>query len=817
MRTLPSGTVTFLFTDIEGSTKLLQELGAQAYAQALAEHRRVLREAFAAAGGVEFGTQGDAFFVAFPTAPGAVEAAAAGQRALAAGPIRVRMGIHTGTPRIEEDDYVGEDVHKAARIAASGHGGQVLLSKDTRHLIDVPVSDLGEHRLKDFAEPVWIYQLGTERFPALRTTGNTNLPQPASSFVGRDREVREVSALLEDGARLVTLTGPGGTGKTRLAIEAGTEAIERFKGGVFWIDLASLRDPALVVETCALTLGYKDSLAQHIGEREMLLVLDNFEQVVDAASEMSSLLVACPGLRFLVTSRERLRVQGEVEYPVPPLATDEAVMLFCARAQLGASEEVAELCRRLDSLPLAVELAAARARLLSPKQILDRLSTRLDLFKGGRDSQARQQTLRTTIQWSYELLGEEEKRLFARLAVFAGGCTLEAAEQVADADIETLASLVDKSLVRRTGERFSMLETIHEFANERLGETGEALEYRRRHVAYFVDLGEAAAPHLNGKEQQEWLERLDVELDNVRSAMTYASQTTDGDMLGRFVFAFIRFWTIRGQVREGRAWCHVALERTAGTGRFRRQALASAAWLAHLQGDAEEAGRLATEGLAAAEREGAPEDQIRFLRRLGDAAQERGRYEESVGYYTRSIALARDLHDKESLAASLSNLADLEQTKGAVERARLLYEEALALFREVGQPEGVLINLQMLGLVSLAAGRTADAARYLAESLARARELRDARGVEDALEHLGGVAAQRGRARAGGWLLGAAQRLREESGNALHRMELAAHERTIEALRVALGAEGLAATIAEGRSLTTDAAVEEAFDAARPT
>src|SRR6266508_4557761 len=398
-RELPSGTVTFLFTDIEGSTKLLNQLGPQTYADALREHRRVVRKAFARHGGVEVDTQGDAFFVAFPTAPGALEAAREAQEALAQGPIRVRMGLHTGTPHLAEEGYVGQDVHEGARIAAAGHGGQVLLSKETCDLVDAPVTDLGEHRLKDFEQPVWIFQLGAERFPPLKTISNTNLPRPASSFVGRDKEVEEVAALLQGGARLLTLTGPGGSGKTRLAIEAAGELVPKFKAGVFWVGLAPLRDPALVVETIAQTLGAQDGLAEHIGERELLLLLDNLEHVVDTAPELASLVETCPNLRLLVTSRELLRVRAEVEYPVLPLAEPEAVELFCARARAGPDETVHELCRALDDLPLALELAAARASVLSPKQILERLAQRLDVLKGGRDADPRQQTLRATIEW----------------------------------------------------------------------------------------------------------------------------------------------------------------------------------------------------------------------------------------------------------------------------------------------------------------------------------------------------------------------------------------------------------------------------------
>ena len=454
---LPGGTVTLLFTDIEGSTRLIDELGEEAYVRALAEHRRVLRVAFSAHGGVEVDTQGDAFLYVFADPGKALAAADQGQEALASGAVKVRMGLHTGELRLTSEGYAGRELHRAARIAASGHGGQVVLSAATRALVDGDLADLGEHRLKDFAEPVWIFQLGEERFPPLKTISNTNLPRPASSFVGREREVAEVVELLQDGARLVTLSGPGGSGKTRLAVESAAELVPEFRNGVFWVGLAALRDPALVAETVAQTLGAKDGLAEHIGERELLLLLDNFEQVVEAAPVLGSLVESCPNLRLLVTSRELLRIRGEVDYPVPPLAGSEAVELFCTRSRLEPSEEIAELCARLDDLPLAVELAAARASVLSPRQILERLSQRLDLLRGGRDADARQRTLRATIEWSYELLTEEEKRLFAALSVFAGGCTLEAAESVCDADLDALQSLVEKSLLRHTDERFWML------------------------------------------------------------------------------------------------------------------------------------------------------------------------------------------------------------------------------------------------------------------------------------------------------------------------------------------------------------------------
>jgi predicted RNase H-like HicB family nuclease len=452
---LPTGTVTFLFSDVEGSTKLLRDLGAEAYADALAKHRRIVREACEAEHGVEVDTQGDAFFFAFPSAPGAVTAAQTMTDALAEGQIHLRIGLHTGTPLVTDEGYVGDDVHFAARVGASAHGGQVVLSQTTRALVDgLLLTDLGEHRLKDIEGAVPIYQLGDKTFPPLKTVSNTNLPRPASSFVGRERELAEVIASVERGTRLLTLTGPGGSGKTRLALEAAASLVPAYKAGVFWVGLASLREASLVTDEIAQALGANDELAVHIGEREMLLLLDNLEQVIDAAPALSGLVQACPNLTLFCTSRELLRVQGEVEYAVPPLSSSEAVALFCERSQLDPSNEIAELCARLDDLPLAVELAAARTKALSPAQILERLSDRLDLLRGGRDADARQQTLRATIAWSYDLLVGEEQRVFRAFSVFAGGFTLDAAEGVIAADLDALQSLVEKSLLRFANERY---------------------------------------------------------------------------------------------------------------------------------------------------------------------------------------------------------------------------------------------------------------------------------------------------------------------------------------------------------------------------
>ena len=555
---LPTGTVTFLFTDVEGSTRLLHDLGAEAYSEALAEHRRVIREACADEGGVEVDTQGDAFFFAFPTASGALDAASAFTEMLASGPIRVRVGLHTGRPLLADEGYVGDDVHFAARVASSGHGGQVVLSKATAAVVDVELVDLGEHRLKDIPDAVAIYQLGEGAFPPLKTISNTNLPRPASSFVGRDAELEEVVSRLEAGARLVTLTGPGGTGKTRLALEAALTLVPSYKAGVFWAGLASLRDPTLVTETIAQTLGAKDDLASYIADRELLLLLDNFEQVIEAAPELGALLSSCPNLTLLVTSRELLRISGEVDYAVPPLAEPDAVALFCERSQLEPSEEIAVLCARLDSLPLAVELAAARTKALSAAQILERLSSRLDLLKGGRDADPRQQTLRATIEWSYELLSPEEQELFARLSVFQGGCALEAAVDVADAELDTLQSLVEKSLLRFTYERYWMLETIREYAAERLAASAARPDLIPRFRDFYVALAEACGADLQTAREADANRRLELEFTNLRSTVALALLSRPDDV-ARILNALFSFLLSRNHGSEARAWLDSAL------------------------------------------------------------------------------------------------------------------------------------------------------------------------------------------------------------------------------------------------------------------
>jgi len=766
---LPTGTVTFLFTDVEGSTKLLHELGPEGYAEALAEHRRVVREAFATHGGVEVDTQGDAFFVAFPTVDGALAAAAAAREALADGPIRVRMGIHTGAPHLGQEGYVGADVHRAARIAAAGHGGQVLVSAATVALVGMEgVRELGEHRLKDFVEPVSIYQLGDERFPPLRTISNTNLPRPASSFVGRETEVAEIATLLQDGARLVTLTGPGGSGKTRLAIEAAASLVPAFKAGVFWVGLAPLRDSALVSETIGQTLGAKDGLADHIGEREMLLLVDNLEQVIAAAPDLAGLVESCPNLRLLVTSRERLRVRGEVEYAVLPLADPEAVDLFCARAQTEPDDPIRRLCRALDNLPLAIELAAARASVLTPAQILERLSGRLDLLMGGRDADPRQQTLRATIEWSFELLNPYEQRLFAHLAVFAGGATLEAAQHVAEADLDTLQSLVDKSLVRRTGERFWMLETIREFAVERLAASGEADDLRRRYAEHFLALAEEAFPYLEPEVLMgghTWIDRLESEVDNLREALDHFANVGPAESWLRLAGALPDFWIARGHTLEGLGRIGHALDANPASTAARARALIGASDLAEVTGErSRRAGLWAKEALALHRELGDARGVAKAVFRVGVEAVVAGDWDRATELLNQSLAEFRGTGDLYFVPWITRTLAWTRAASGDLAGARVLYEEGLRAAREIGSTSAEAALLGSLGWLAGKEGRPLDALTLYHQSLALKRDVGDLGEIAIGLAGTALALARVGDSASAARLLGSAATLGQEVG-----------------------------------------------------
>jgi predicted ATPase/class 3 adenylate cyclase len=715
---IPTGTVTFLFTDIEGSTRLAQDLG-EAWPPLLERHRQIARAAWADQYGVEIGTEGDSFFVVFASAPHAAAAAVAVQRGLAAeewpagGQIRSRMGLHTGEGVLSGGSYVGLDVHRAARIANAGHGGQVLLSATTRALVEgslpdgVALREMGEHRLKDLSRPERIWDLVVDGlssdFPPLRTLNAVpnNLPTQLTSFLGRQREIAEARQLLIDG-RLLTLTGPGGTGKTRLSLQIAADATDRFPDGIYFVPLGTISQSDLVLPTIAQALGIVDPgsqaldrLAEHIGDKCILLVLDNFEQVNDAAPQIAELLARAGKISVLVTSRSPLRVYGEQEYPVPPLgvpdpkhlpdleqlSTYESVALFTERAMSvrpdfaitsANAPAVAEICVRLDGLPLAIELAAARARVLTPQAIMERLGDRLKLLSGGsRDLPERQQTLRGAIAWSHDLLDEADQRAFARFSVFAGGATLDAVEQVVfdpgdGADpLDAITSLADKSLIRQESEpegepRFRMLSTIREFATEKLSERGEADAIADRHAAWVLALVEEAASGIFGPDQKAILDRYEREHDNIRAALTRAIALNHAEMAMRILTPCWRFWQMRGYLAEAREHAErvLALPDCAEFPQARAAALEAAGGIAYWQGDLLAARVWYEEALELARASG-------DLARIANAAY-------NVGF---TFALTRD-----------------DQLM-----ARSLAQEALDLYRQLGDDAGIGRTLWALG------------------------------------------------------------------------------------------------------------------------
>jgi predicted ATPase len=811
---LPSGTVTFLFTDIAGSTKLLHELGAERYAGALAEHRTVLRQAFSRHGGVEVDTQGDAFFVAFPTAPGALAAAREAQEGLS---IPVRMGLHTGTPLMTEEGYVGPDVHRATRIAAAGYGRQVLVSASTHALLDPsnsPLLDLGEHRLKDLSAPERIYQAGDGEFPMLKTLYATNLPVPTTPFLGRERELAEVSDLfVRGGVRLLTLSGPGGTGKTRLALQAAAAAAEAYPDGIWWVPLAPLADSALVLPTAGEVLGAKGEFATHVGGKRLLLLLDNFEHLIEAAREVGALLGACPQLTVLVTSRERLQIAGEHEYAVPALAPPDGLALFTARAAaLGAEfdgdEAGSELCERLDNLPLALELAAARTKLFSPAQLLERLGQRLDLFKGGRDADPRQRTLRATIEWSHDLLTPEEQRLFARLSVFAGGCTYEAAEAICEADEDRLQSLLDKSLLRRrtsqTGEpRYWMLETIREFAAERLHELDAGESVARAHAVWYADLAERLQePFRDG--DPDATAQLAAEVDNVRSALQWLADHGDAREGLKIVWGLWYFWVTRGLGAEGLRWADWALTAAPkAPPRDRTFGLLAASELLRMFGDAGLALRLKRQLVADFREQG---NESRVASTLADMAEmyaNQGDFYEARRLSDEAIALRRRLGEPFGISHALVNRGMVEFLAGDFGRARGLFEEAITFAEEPNVPASLAHAVLMAGESARRAGDVAAAVPLLRRALSLFGELGHRAAFPELLQEV--AAVSHGRPASAVTLLGASEHLLAEME--WPRWDPVDYAQTSALLRAELGDEAFEEDWTTGAGLTADEAL----------
>ena len=828
MVSLPTGTVTFLFTDIEGSTRLLHELG-DAYVEALAEHRRVLREAFGRHEGVEVDTQGDAFFVVFARASDAVAAANAAQSALAA-PIRVRMGLHTGEPLITDEGYAGIDVHRAARIAAVGHGGQVLLSQSTRDLVaGDSVLDLGEHRLKDLTAPERIYQLGEGDFPPLKSLNQTNLPVQPTPLVGREHELDEVLTLTGRGdVRLLTLTGPGGSGKTRLALQAAAELVENYPGGVWFVPLAAVTDVEFVLPTIATTLGAKDLLGDHLRDRATLLVLDNLEHLVETGPRLAELLAASPQLTILATSRERLALAAEHEYIVPQLPVADAVELFVARARqldprFEAGASVAEICLRLDRLPLALELAAARVKVLTPDQILTRLERRLDLLASGpRDLPERQRTLRDTIAWSYGLLDETQRSLFARLAVFPGSFDLDAAEDIAAADLDQLQSLVDKSLLRHTrAGRFFMLETIRDYAVEQLKGTRASDSIQRGHADYFLTLAERAAVELRGPNQTVWLGRLDSEHDNFRSALTWLGGADEAELELRLSIALTRFWYVRGHITEARSWLDKVLSEnevlaaTAGQpAPLRAQVVTSASAFALIQGDYPEATRLAEESLQLARAHGDTGRIANALSNLGAIALAGGDSKKARPLLEEAVGLSRELDEKPVAARAINNLGDLALTVGEYARAETLFQESLELLRELGDTSNVARSLFNLGAAALQLGQHGRARSRFRESIGLSHKMEDKEDLAWCLEGFAALAVAEEEPDRAARLLGAAGGLLEAMGGEFKPFERLLHEETVVSVRGRLTPHSFDAGWAEGKSLSLEQAVEYALETA---
>ncbi len=870
MRELPAGTVTLLFSNIEGSTALLGRLGER-YSEALSEQRALMRAAVSASGGREMEAVGDSFFVVFESAVDAVGCCVAAQRALAGHDwpggeaVLVRMGLHLGEPAVQEDRYVGLDVYRARRIAAAAHGGQVVLSDVTRQLVEsqlaagVSVRDLGWHRLEDIEAPERIYQLVApglpDRFPPLKSLGApSRLPVPLTALVGRDGELGRVcAALAGPGVRLVTLTGTGGVGKTRLALAAAGSLDQEFPHSVFFIALAAVRDAGVMWQAIADTLDVAGdrpaagAVTGYLGDRRALLVLDSLEQLGGAAGVVAELLAAAPGLVVLATSRRPLHLQGEQELRVPPLqlprqasveavAASGAVRLFVQQAALvrpgftvtdSNAADVAAICGRLDGLPLAIELAAARARLLAPRALLARLGCGLDLAVPDVGQPSRQQTLRSTIAWSYDLLAPDLAGAFRRAGVFAGGCDLDALAAVAAAQpgpqtgsdpLQVAAGLLDVNLITVTegadGEpRVGLLETIREFALERLEQGGDLEDARRRHAEYYAGVAKRADEQVRGSGPAHLaaLDRLEAEHDNMRAALAWSLQTpAPGPVPGdreraatglRLVQALAWFWYRHGYATEGRRWLERAIDLAAEDGGAPLARLAhSLGILLQQQGESQAALPLLERSLAIWRDLGDRNEQARELNSLGITHHQLGDLDTTRSLLADSAAIAREIGSDTRLAAALTNLGQLESDAGNFDRATQVLQEALAIDRKQGDMLGVALDQQSLAGVHLRAGRAREARGQLSAMAEYVASSGDPEFLATTLEMCAANAAQLGERLRAARLTGAAEAIRQKTGIPNKDQELL--EEFLAPARAAIAPQQWEGELAAGRALS---------------
>jgi len=796
--------VTLVFTDIEGSTRLLQVLGDR-YPAMLADHHRLIREAFAVHGALERGSAGDGLYFVFQGARSAIQAAIDGQLAVAAWAwpdgvaVRDRMGVHTGEPVRATEGYIGLDVHRAARICAAGHGGQILLSQATRDLIveelrpPIGLLDLGAHHLRSLeGPPQRLYQVtgpGLARdFPPPRTTEErrNNLKIEVTSFIGREREIAQAGSMLEKSS-LLTLTGPGGVGKTRIGLRLARQLLDRFDDGTYIVECGALTSPAFLMPSVVDAIGLIEPagrsllpmLIEHLSDKHLLLVLDDCDPVLSAGAELSeAVLGACPHVRIVVTSREALGVPGEAIMPVASLATPDsgtepgpagrgtidACRLFLERARAvqpsfyltdANAPAIAQLCRRLDGIPLAIELAAARVRTLPVEQISARLDDRFRLLTGGsRTSVARHQTLRATIDWSFDLLTDPERAVLRRLSVFAGGAALEAAEAVCAGDpvdpldtLDLLSHLVEKSLVytdpRSTEARFRLLETVRDYARGRLVEAGEGDDTLRRHRDWYLDLVEEAAPtFFHGPEPVEWLRRLDREHEDLRAALEWCLDQPGEARAGLQIASGLwRYWEIRGHLTEGRGWLDRMLAAVGGdVSALRADGLTGAANLAFMQGDFHAASSLHAASLALHRQLGDPQSVAYAANNLANAAIQLGDHAQARELYEETIALTREVGDLRGVVFGSINLADVAAREGDLATARTLHEQSLAMIRELGDRWTEAFALDAFGRGTSRAGDRDGARRLHLEALGLLEELGDRRGVARVLTNLGELA-----------------------------------------------------------------------------